>query len=666
MPIINVRALWLLACAALALGVSAHPALAVTFEVTPRDAASASLPLPPAMVAGEVDLGAGAGEPRPTVPVASTVATVVATASVETAPATTPVTGVAVVVPTDGTVVAPTRGTPPAPAQMPSGGAVAGGAPGVPQSGWGSGLPGDTTDKGPGFTGSTKVQETDWQLKGNTARSTHTPNGSDREDGTLAYDALQQHGIHVRGQISFRRTDDTEVRQDGNPFRLEGQFFELGRAHDFLLRAGDVTPQLTPYSFTKSGTGFWFLKNYEDKNSITQFQTFASQTNREKDPGAFQRETVGARAARIWSLDGGLDHVGLGAQAVRTHDFLESISTTSAAMTNGFPFDKVLSTNAFYDDHRGFHAEGELAHSNAELDMAGGTQTQRQGNAQHESMGYTRSGKNITIEHERIDPTYDAVDASAGLDLDRLGVIGTVPLSPKLTAVASAQRLYNDIRDLTHRTSFVRTYNAGLTSVPFAGSKDRYLGGLNVGLELSFNKNTSSDGTSDRFDRDVTWSVSDHIRRLTASYQLKTSTNTDYIGLANSRTPNHSSYQLSYDIPGGRNNYWKLSPFYNLGHDHDRNVLSGIVDLSNELSLGVNGNYGPRSQFSVRRDERVQRLFAASRMSLATVWTGQWSYQLNPKHDTKAELQYLNNSALDSAMAGLGEQKVLLSLSRGW
>lgn len=552
------------------------------------------------------------------------------------------------------------------PAQVPSGGAPSGGASGIPSNGWGSGLPSGVIEgPGGGLHGSAKLAGYDQGASGDVGRSTHVVGGHSREDGMLSYEHGLAGGVQLRAQGSLRQTADREIVSDGNQLRFEGQFVEFGRPTDFLIRAGDITPQFSTYSFSKSGDGVLALKNYERKDGVLQMQVFAARTQREKDPGAFLRSSTGLRAARVWKLGNEAAHVGIGASRVGVREDLSTIAPEAAATTLGFPTDSINSLNYFVDTRQGFHMEGELARSNSEQ-LTGATALTRRGGANRQSMGYTRSGKNITVEHERIEPTFDAIDAGATLDIDRQSVFVTVPLSPKFTVTTFFQRVYNDVVNQLGRTGENKTFNVALVSQPYAGSKNKYLMGLNLGLIGTFSKSFATDVSTDRFDRDYTWSISNTIRRLTASYSLRAADNVDFVSAANSRRPNHSNYQIGYEIPGGRNNYWKLQPFANLGHDHDLNVVANLVDRSNEDSFGFNGSYGPRATFSVHRDERVQRNLSSDRLSLVDSWHGEFNYQLHPKRDIKGQVLYVSQVARDSKQATLDEDKLLFSIFRSW
>lgn len=558
------------------------------------------------------------------------------------------------------------------PAQIPSGGSPSAGASGIPGTGWGAGLPSGVIEgPGAGLHGSIRYTGYDQNIRGDRTRSTHVLGTHNRQDGMLSYERSLKNGIQMRAQGSYRQTDDLEVVGDGNRLRFEGQFVEFGRPTDFLVRAGDITPQFSSYTFAKSAEGVHGIKNYETKSGVLQLQVFAARTQRERDPGAFLRTARGARVARVWKIGNDAAHVGIGASRVGVREDLGSIAPEAAASQLGFPMDSVSSLNYFVDTRQGFHFEGEIARSQSEQQTGPGNlvapaPATRRGGAHRQSIGYTRSGKNITIEHERIEPTFDAIDAAATLDIDRQSIFVSVPINPKVTVTSFFQRVYNDVINQIGRTGENKTYNVAVSSTPFNDSRSKYLVGLNLGAIGTFSKSEATDASTDRFDRDYTFSIANTIRRLTASYSLRTADNVDFLDVNNTRRPNHSNYQIGYDIIGGNNNYWKVSPFVNIGHDHDVNVAARLIDRSNEASVGFNGNYGSRATFTARRDDRVQRNRTSDRLSLVDAYHAEFNYQLHPTRDIKGQVLYVSQTARDSGQQELNEDKLLVSMFRSW
>lgn len=499
-------------------------------------------------------------------------------------------------------------------------------------------------------------------IAGDRTRATKDPDENHREDIAFSYDAVTRHGVQLRNQIALRTTDDLEVFGTGNQVRFEGSFLEAARPGDFIVRIGDVLPQFSALTLAHNGDGIHAGQEFRRKNGVLSVQAVTARTVREQAPGTFRRNATGLRVANLWNV-GKRGRLGVGGQLVHMKEFESSI--TGAPAVAAFPDNDVGSVNVFFDSGSGLVAEAESAGSTADV-RDQGVQSHRRGWAKRQSLAYNRNGKSLLVEHERIEPTFDAPDSAASSDIDRQSVAFGLPVGKSLTATGNFTRTLNDLRRLLGRSIDNKTWRLGLQSRPFLQHKNRWLSGLSMGAAGALTRNESSDATTDHLVREYTYSVGEQVGRLTLTYEMRDTSDLDLVTFENGRLPHHSSYQAGYELSGGKRRPWRASPFFNLGHDHDRILANGAIDRGNQLSVGVNGSVGTRTNFTVARDEQISRFVSQSRQSLVKSHRAECAYQLDPKRGTQANLQLLDQENLDTQQAALEERRVLVSLFQRW
>jgi hypothetical protein len=542
--------------------------------------------------------------------------------------------------------------------------ATAGEATAAPAGGGQSSLPALEAATGPGRVHvSLRPSIYDQGIRGDEARSVRDRLEGYLTESMISYDGATDGGAKVSGQIASRYTDDHEIYGGGaNKFRLEGQFLEASHEARYLARVGDVVPAFSRYSFQHNGQGVQLSKSFAGRHGGTQVSLIAAQVKREQGPGTYRRLATGVRAAQVFKMGGGAQAT-LGGQMVALRDAEGSFTEPPAvaALVN----DAIESVDLTIDQPEGVHVETEWARSNGELSLAG-THTERSGWAHRELVGYARKGKSISFEHERLSSTFDSPESGATPDVDRRGVTLALPLGERVSITGSFARTHNDIASLEGRTVRNETSRAGIATRPFHDSTSRWLKGLTVGTAVQFGRNHSSDGTTERTNREWTHSVGQAIGRLNLSGELRDSDDLDFVSITNNRAPRHWAYQASYEIPGGRNDHWRLRPTLSLGHDRDRNLFLGSLDRASSTSVGLTGNFGPRSTFSLSREDSIQRQAEFMRTAYSPAYRGEWNLQLDAAGNLQTTLQYTNQEYFDSGQLPLEEERIQLALYGRW
>jgi hypothetical protein len=548
--------------------------------------------------------------------------------------------------------------------------AVAAEAPGVPAGGPSAGSAGGggkaafptpaTTSAGVHV--SVRQSVFDQDIVGDLTRTVRDEGPGYLTESMLSYEERTGSGVALAGQIAMRLTDDREIHGDGNRFRLEGEFFEAGRDGRWSVRVGDVVPTFSKYCLTHNALGVLASRTFEVDGGDVQASVVAAQTQRQSTPSVFQRIATGGRVARRFRHEGGAQSV-VGVQYVDLRDVPSSI--TEPPVSTAFPDDEIVTVDALYDEPEGLHLEAEWGYATSRATFAGAS-ARRRGYAYRTAVGYTHKGRSIGVEHERVDPDYDAPHSSASADLDRRAVTLAVPVGERLSIAGTYQVSYNDILFRENRSTRNRTSRIGVESRPFSGAESPLLRGLSLAAAAQFADDRSSDATTRRTGREMTYAIGESVGRLSLAYELKSARELDFVALENGRAPHHSTYQLSYEIPAGDGDRWKLRPTIAVGHDRDRNLVTGVVDRGSTFSAGIGGTDGGRSTFSLARDESVQRQAVAMRTSLSQVHRSDWTYLLEPDGDAQATLSWTRQENRDSAQPRVKDDRLQLALYGRW